>query len=298
MGSKPQRGGCVNSRTKEVTPVRHSNVTIQELFEFRLKRLSGSLPLSKTLKIPYLFRNEYDKKSKEVMMNDFSTHILGSFRDALQNLRNDVLMMSSLTERGLTHAAKGLFDRDDEACNIAIADDEEIDLLEIQVDREGVDILMRFQPVASDLRHVVTAMKSSVNIERIADQNVNIARRARKLSKGEIPSIVSHLQPMFTLAHRMFSDAIRAYSDGDYELARSLKPRDRELDLLNHSFAEECTRLMEAEPKAIREYLNLIFIARFVERIGDHASNIGEDIVFAVSAEEIRHTVGKPVDEV
>jgi phosphate transport system protein len=282
---------------KEAVLVRHNNVTIQELFKFRLMRQLGTLPLSKTFKVRYLFNSENDNKSKEVMMNDFSTHILGSFRDALQNLRNDVLMMSSLTERGLTHAAKGLFERDDEACNIAIADDEEIDLLEIQVDREGVDILMRYHPVASDLRHVVTAMKSSVNIERIADQNVNIARRARKLSKGEIPSIVSHLQPMFTLAHRMFSDAIRAYSDGDHELARSLKPRDRELDLLNQSFADECTRLMEAEPKAIREYLNLIFIARFVERIGDHASNIGEDIVFAVSAEEIRHTIGKPVDE-
>lgn len=241
--------------------------------------------------------NDYINKRADTIMTDFGSHILGSFRDALQNLRNDVLMMSSLTERGLSHAAKGLFERDDEACNIAIADDEEIDLLEIQVDREGVDILMRYQPVASDLRHVVTAMKSSVNIERIADQNVNIARRARKLIGGEIPPIISNLQPMFTLAHRMFSDAIRAYSDADHELARSLKPRDRELDLLNKAFAEECTALMEAEPGAIREYLNLIFIARFIERIGDHASNIGEDIVFAVSAEEIRHTSKKPADE-
>lgn len=242
--------------------------------------------------------SDYITKRQDVIMNDFGTHILGSFGDALQNLRNDVLMMASLTERGLTQAAKGLFERDDEACNIAIADDEEIDLLEIQVDREGVDILMRYQPVASDLRHVVTAMKSSVNIERIADQNVNIARRARKLSGGQIPPIISNLQPMFTLAHRMFADAIRAYSDADEELARTLKPRDRELDLLNKAFAEECTSLMESEPGAIREYLNLIFIARFIERIGDHASNIGEDIVFAVVAEEIRHTTGKPVDEV
>lgn len=230
-------------------------------------------------------------------MNDLGTHILGSFGDAMQNLRNNVLMMSSLTERSLNNAAKGLFERDEETCNIAIADDEEVDLLEIQVDREGVDILMRYQPVASDLRHVVTAMKSSVNIERIADQSVNIARRARKLGRGEIPSIVSNLQPMFTLAHRMFTDAVKAYSDADHELARTLKPRDREVDILNKEFAEECTLRMESEPGAIREYLDLIFIARFIERIGDHASNIGEDIVYAVSAEEIRHTTGKPVDE-
>lgn len=230
-------------------------------------------------------------------MTDFGSHILGSFGDALQNLRNDVLMMASLTERSLTHAARGLFERDEEAATVAIADDEEIDHLEIQVDRDGVDILMRYQPVASDLRHVVTAMKSSVNIERIADQSVNIARRARKLAMGEVPEIVSSLQPMFTLAHRMFADAIRAYSDGDHELARSLKPRDRELDILNKEFAERCTELMAQEPGAIREYLNLIFIARFIERVGDHASNIGEDIVYAISAEEIRHTSGKPVDQ-
>jgi phosphate transport system protein len=240
---------------------------------------------------------DYLNRKQHAIMAESGTHILGSFGEALQVLRNDVLMMASLTERGLSHAAKGLFERDDESCNIAIADDEEIDLLEIQVDREGVDILMRYQPVASDLRHVMTAMKSSANIERIADQNVNIARRARKLSGGQIPSVVSHLQPMFTLAHRMFSDAIRAYSDADEALARTLKPRDRELDLLNKAFAEECTLLMESQPSAIREYLNLVFIARFIERIGDHASNIGEDIVFAVAAEEIRHTTGRPVDE-
>jgi phosphate transport system protein len=205
-------------------------------------------------------------------------------------------MMGSLTERSLTNAARGLFERDDECCNVAIADDEEIDLLEIQVDRDGVDILLRFQPVASDLRQVVTAMKSSVNIERIADQSVNIARRARKLNTVQVPDLISNLQPMFTIAHKMFADSIRAYSDGDSELARSLKPRDRELDLLNQAFAEACTERMAVEPQCIQQYLNLIFIARFIERIGDHASNFGEDIVFAVNAEEIRHTLGKPVD--
>jgi len=221
-------------------------------------------------------------------------HILANFGEALESLRNNVLMMASLADRSLHHAARGLFERDEEASTIAIADDEEIDLLEIQVDRDGVDILLRFQPLASDLRQVVAAMKSSVNIERIGDQAVNIARRARKLSIGTMPPVVSSLQPMFTLAGQMLSDAIRAYSDGDAGLARSLKPRDRELDLLNRQFAENCTERMAREPELVREYLNLIFIARFIERVGDHASNIGEDIVLAVSAEEIRHTLPAP----
>src|SRR6476646_9298984 len=94
-------------------------------------------------------------------------HILATFDDALASLRNNVLMMSSLTERSLDRAITGLFQRDDEACAVAIADDEEIDQLEKQVDHDGIDLLLRIQPVASDLRRVVSAMKLSSNLERM-----------------------------------------------------------------------------------------------------------------------------------
>src|SRR6478672_10770534 len=97
-------------------------------------------------------------------------HILGTFDEALASLRNNVLMMSSLAERNLERAMKGLFDRDDDLCTHTIADDEEIDQLEIQMDKDGVAILLRFQPVASDLRRVVAAMKLSTNLERLGDQ--------------------------------------------------------------------------------------------------------------------------------
>src|SRR5438045_9229863 len=117
-------------------------------------------------------------------------HILGTFDEALTSLRNNVLMMSSLTERSLERAVKGLLQRDDNLCVTAIADDEEIDQLEKQIDKDGVDVLLRFQPVASDLRRVVAAMKLSPNVERIADQATNIARRARKLNKhASLPEV-------------------------------------------------------------------------------------------------------------
>src|ERR1700726_5269574 len=112
-----------------------------------------------------------------------SKHILGSFDEALGSLRNNVLMMAGLAERSLDRAIKGLLQRDDNLCTTAIADDEEIDQLEKQIDKDGVDVLLRFQPVASDLRRVVSAMKLSSNLERIADQATNIARRARKLNR-------------------------------------------------------------------------------------------------------------------
>src|SRR5438477_11904729 len=123
-------------------------------------------------------------------------HILGTFDEALASLRNNVLMMSSLTERSLDRAITGLLQRDDKICAIAIADDEEIDQLEKQMDKDGIDLLLRFQPVASDLRRVVSAMKLSSNLELMADQATNITRRPRKLNQHPALPQILLLNPM------------------------------------------------------------------------------------------------------
>src|SRR5437762_4801860 len=123
-------------------------------------------------------------------------HILGTFDEALVTLRNNVLMMASLAARSLDNSLNGLLQRDDDLCAIAIADDEEIDQLEKQVDKEGIELLLRFQPVASDLRRVVSAMKLCSNLERMADQAVNMARKARKLNRHPALPEVQLLAPM------------------------------------------------------------------------------------------------------
>lgn len=217
-------------------------------------------------------------------------HILSTFEESLQILRGDALMMGSLTDRNLEHARKGLFERDEDWCNTVIADDEEIDALEVQIDQSGLALMLKFSPVASDLRTVVSTMKLSMNLERIADQTVNIARRGRRLlAHAAIPE-TSALEPTFDLAARMLKDAIRAYADADLELARSLKERDRHLDRLNREYADRITVRMSEDVGNIPNYLDLIFISRFLERIGDQAKSIGEDTVFAISAEETRHS--------
>jgi phosphate transport system protein len=216
-------------------------------------------------------------------------HILSTFEDSLRALRDDALMMASLTERNLESARKGLFERDEDWCNTAIADDEEVDTLEIQIDREGVNIMLRFHPVASDMRDVVSTMKFSVNLERIADQAVGIARRSRKLVARPAVDEVHHLEPIFHYAETLVKDAVRAFAGRDLELARGLKERDRQLDEMNRSFAERLTNLMPQNVGSIPTYMDLIFIAKFLERIGDQATNIGEDVVYAISAEETRH---------
>jgi len=216
-------------------------------------------------------------------------HILATFDDALASLRNNVLMMSSLTERSLDRAITGLLQRDDELCAIAIADDEEIDQLEKSVDHDGIDLLLRFQPVASDLRRVVSAMKLSSNLERMADQATNIARRARKLNQHPPLPEVALIQPMYTHAMSMFKDAIDAYVRSDVEQARSVVPRDEALDDMNRLAGRRLTERMAEDPAQLRGYLNLIFVSRCLERVGDHATNMAEDAVYAVAAEDIRH---------
>jgi phosphate transport system protein len=220
-------------------------------------------------------------------------HILGTFDEALTSLRNNVLMMAGLAERTLDRAVKGLLQRDDNLCTTAIADDEEIDQLEKQIDKDGVDVLLRFQPVASDLRRVVASMKLSTNIERIADQATNIARRARKLNKHPALPEVEIIVPIQAHAMAMFKDAIDAFAREDVDLGRAVVVRDKDLDHMNKMANRKLTDRMAQDPKQLRGYLNLIFVSRCLERVGDHATNIAEDAVYAAAAEDIRHqTVG------
>jgi phosphate transport system protein len=216
-------------------------------------------------------------------------HILGTFDEALSSLRNNVLMMAGLAERTLDRAVRGLLQRDDNLCTTAIADDEEIDQLEKQIDKDGVDVLLRFQPVASDLRRVVAAMKLSPNIERIADQATNIARRARKLNKHPALPEVEIIAPIYAHAMAMFKDSIDAFVREDVDLGRAVVARDKELDYMNKMANRKLTERMAQDPKQLRGYLNLIFVSRCLERVGDHATNIAEDAVYAAAAEDIRH---------
>jgi phosphate transport system protein len=216
-------------------------------------------------------------------------HILHDFDNALESFRADVLMMASLADRCLQNAMTCLLDRSATSCEIAIADEQEIDALEKKVDRDGIEILVRFQPLASDLRQVVSTMRVAPNLERVADQASKIARRSRKLSYEPELDEASALGPMFIEATNLFRDSVRAFADSNITLARSLRARDRTIDQMNQDLAAIFTARMAEHPDRITDYLNLIFIARHLERVGDHAKNIGEDAVYEAQAEDIRH---------
>jgi len=223
------------------------------------------------------------------MSEPSSNHILTELDEALTSLRDRVLHMASLTTRSVTNALNGLAQRDDDLCLKAIADDEEIDQLEIQVDKEGVELLLRFQPVASDLRRVIGALKLGPNLERVGDESVSIARRARKLIRHEALPEVAWVSEMGVQAMQLFKDSVDAYTRNDADLGRSLKERDKPLDAMNADLLRRLLGQVPENPEHLRGYLNLTFIAGHLERIGDHATNIGEEAVYAVEAEDIRH---------
>jgi phosphate transport system protein len=216
-------------------------------------------------------------------------HTLTNFTTALDQLRSSVLRMSSLAQLNLKNSIKGLMERDDDWCNNCIADDEEIDLLEMQIDHEGIEVMSRFHPFASDLREVISSIKIGANIERVADQAVNIARRARKLNEQPPLTELHLLDNPIRLSLQMFDDAVRAFAERNASLAVELKARDKELDRMNKELADVLVNRMQDDSVNLPTYLNLIFISRCLERIGDHACNVAEDVVFAVNAEDIRH---------
>ncbi len=198
--------------------------------------------------------------------------------------------MASLAENGLRLVHTGLFQRDDELCSRVIEADSKIDELEIGIDETGTHLLLRFHPVAKDMRRVISTMKIGWNIERIADQCTNIARRTRHLILAPRLPETDLLDPMFRFASALLKDSFLALADERPELALEIRARDKELDSLNKETVSNLTAALSAEPANIPTLLHLIFIAGSVERIGDHAKAIAEAAFYIIEAKDIRHS--------
>ncbi len=218
-----------------------------------------------------------------------NAHIFRDFDVAISALRTEVLAMAAQARHNLERAIASLLERNIELANAVIADDDEVDELERKIDRLGVDILVRFHPVATDLRLVVSSMKISMNLERISDHATNIAKRAKKICSGPELQEVNLIEPLYQLADRLLRDAISAYSDRNAVLGASLHGRDKELDKLHHETNALYGSRIESTVGHSQEYLHLILIVRSLERVGDLASNIGEDAVYMENARDLRH---------
>jgi phosphate transport system protein len=216
-------------------------------------------------------------------------HIFREFDKGMEALKAEVLLMASLTRQNLERAMRSLLERDIDLSRAVIADDSDVDDLERKIDQSGMDILVRFHPMASDLRLVITSMKMAHNLERISDHAVNIAKRSKKISKSTALEEVALAEPLYTLADSLLRDALMAYTDANAELGEGLKARDKELDRLHKQMIASLSSRLEDSNGRSENLLHLIFVARSIERIGDLAVNMGEDAVFLGEARDIRH---------
>ena len=222
-----------------------------------------------------------------------SPHIFREFDKGMESLKAEVLLMASLTRQNLERAMRSLLERNLDLARAVIADDVDVDELERKIDQSGMDILVRFHPVASDLRLVITSMKMAHNLERISDHAVNIAKRSKKICKAPPLDEAALTEPLYSLADKLLRDALMAYTDANAELGEGLKARDKELDRLHKQMIASLSARLEDAGGRSEYLLHLIFVARSIERIGDLAVNIGEDAVFLGEARDIRHEYKK-----
>jgi len=211
------------------------------------------------------------------------------FEHELDEIKRTILTMAGLVEKGLVDISKALSTGDSELAQGVIAMDDEIDQFEVKIDRLATEFIAKHQPTATDLRFVIVAIKLGPELERIADNAVNIAERILDLSPAPRIKPMSDLLRMLALAGAMVNDAIAAYVARDAAAAREIIRRDDEVDALNWSIFRAMIQRMVDDPDVIARAIDIVLVARFIERIADQATNISEEVVYLVNARPIRH---------
>ncbi len=213
------------------------------------------------------------------------------FHEELDHLKQTILAMGALVEDQIRRAMRTLIDRDDALAKNVIERDREVNAYDVEVDEKCVELLALHQPTAGDLRFITTAMKIVTDLERIGDQAVNIAQRALELNLEPQLKPYIDLPRMADLAQRMGKESLDAFVARDTELARRVCAEDAAVDALNHQIFREVLTFMMEDPKTIPRAIRLILVARFLERVADHATNIAEMVIYLVDSKMVRHTL-------
>jgi phosphate transport system protein len=216
------------------------------------------------------------------MPND---HIVSSYDKELENLRSSIARMGGLAETQIAGAVDALFKRSAERAEQVVDADKTLDDLEIAIERDAISILARRQPMASDLREIVSALKMSSILERIGDYSKNIAKRVTAINESDNFRIVRTVGDMAHLVQKMLKDVLDAYIDQDAVKAMDVWERDAPVDELYNSLFRELLTYMMEDARAITPCTHLLFAAKNVERMGDHVTNLAEIVFYLVNGE-------------
>ena len=216
-------------------------------------------------------------------------HTSKQFEQQLRALKDKLLLMSHHAEKMIADAIRALVERRPSLAEEVIKSDDEMDQLELDVDNQCYEILALEQPVARDLRFIATALKIVRDIERIGDIAVNIAERATELIQEPEMKRLIDLPIMAEAAQRILKESLDAFVNSDAELAEKVIRDDQFVDDCYEQIFRELLTYMMEDTKYISRALKVIFIAKHLERVGDHSSNIAEMVIFLVRGQDIRH---------
>jgi phosphate transport system protein len=211
-----------------------------------------------------------------------SEHIVKAYDEELRHLNSTIMEMGGIAEQQIANAMQAVAKRDTNLAARVVEDDDRVDELEHEVASFSVRLLALRQPMASDLRNIIAALKVSSDIERIADYAVNVAKRAIALSLTPIVNPVARIPRMGKLVQGMLKDVLDAYVERDVTKAMKVWERDKDIDDMYDSLFRELLTYMMEDPRSITSCAHLLFVAKNIERIGDHTTNIAEDIYYLV----------------
>lgn len=222
--------------------------------------------------------------------NNSGLHISQQFNSELEEIRSHVLAMGGLVEEQIRNAVQSLVDGDVSLAESVIGRDVEVNKAEVHIDEECTHIIARRQPAATDLRLVIAVIKTITDLERIGDQAERVARMGTRLAEVDRPkNNYTELQNMGDRVAKMVRGALDAFARSDVEAAIKVTKQDSKVDQEYDGLMRQCLTFMMEDPRKISQMLDIMWAARAIERIGDHATNICEYVIYLVKGKDVRH---------
>lgn len=212
------------------------------------------------------------------------------FEEELTRLKEKILKMGALVEAQIAGSIKALVERDTDLARQTIQNDHQVNAMDVEIDEECIRLLALYQPAARDLRFITTAMKITTDLERMSDLSEDICERAIELAEEPLLKPYIDIPRMAEAAQKMVRETLDAFVNKDAALARKVCSEDQFIDDLTHRIFRELLSYMVEDQTTITRAIRISFVSKYIERIGDHATNIAEMVVYLVEGKIIRHT--------
>jgi len=218
------------------------------------------------------------------------------FHQQLAELKDKLLAMAALAQQAVESAVDAYLRRDKGLCKFVKQNERAIDTAQRELDEMAYELLAKEQPMAIDLRFILAVIKINGDLERIGDQSMSISRRTKEILGSEVVELPVDFGAMGDFAGQMIRTALQALLDGDARLADSVREMDDEIDRMNRRAHSDLLKLIEEKPGSTQQAMNGILVAKNLERIADHASNIATDVIFWIRGADVRHQLSMSVD--